>query len=536
MLVLFLLSSLVFIATGLGQKLTFFTVTSRAAVVVMFFIWGNNQIALAFFFSTLFNKSRTALIFVFILVLCSVIVSLAIEQLFEYTTAPTLIFMWPPFAFYRALGLANRASFDATRLPIQLSDLFGRGEIASATYIQMGTVFLYFALAFYFDAILPSEFGVKKPWYFPIAFLWRGGQGSAVSPAEVDETEVRFEDQDVKDERARVLDPAFDAKEYPLVMKNMRKVYAGRGGQGPKLAVKDVTIAVEKGITFGLLGPNGAGKSTLISILTGLYGATSGEATLAGFNIRTETAEVYKSIGICPQFDILWDELTVGEHLYFYARLKGIVSSDEQMAVAEALAQVSLTAFENRLTKSLSGGEKRRVSIAIALLGTPKVVFLDEPTTGLDPEVRRLIWDIVNNARVDRTIVLTTHSMEEAEALCQRIGIMAKGTLRCLADQLRLKDLYGTGFKIYTNSLEKNTPAVAEFLELILPNGWRKIDSFATNISYEFPAEKGSIARLFKQVEEQKDQFGILDWGIGQTTLEEVFVRLISEADASAEY
>ena len=126
--------------------------------------------------------------------------------------------------------------------------------------------------------------------------------------------------------------------------------------------------------------------------------------------------------------------------------------------------------------------------------------------------------------------------MEEAEALCQRIGIMAKGTLRCLAEQTRLKELYGNGFKIFANSEISNTPAVAKFIESLLPNGWKLIDKFATNISYEFPAEKGALAKLFKAIEEKKKDVGILDYGVGQTTLEEVFVKLISEADASAEY
>ena len=119
--------------------------------------------------------------------------------------------------------------------------------------------------------------------------------------------------------------------------------------------------------------------------------------------------------------------------MLFYARLKGITADDEKVAVDQAISDVSLGQFSDRLIKGLSGGEKRRVSIAIALLGVPKVIFLDEPTTGLDPEVRRLIWDVVNESKSDKTVILTTHSMEEAEALCQRIGIMAKGTLRCLA-------------------------------------------------------------------------------------------------------
>jgi ABC-type multidrug transport system ATPase subunit len=280
----------------------------------------------------------------------------------------------------------------------------------------------------------------------------------------------------------------------------------------------------------------GAGKTTLISILTGLYEASTGHATLAGFDIKTDTAEVYKCIGICPQFDIQWEELTVGEHLYFYARLKGIAGADEKRAVDQALKNVSLTDFEDRLTKGLSGGEKRRLSIAIALLGNPSVVFLDEPTTGLDPEVRRLIWNIVNESRLERTIILTTHSMEEAEALCQRIGIMAKGTLRCLANPTRLKEVYGSGFKIYINTTEENNLAASQYIESLLPAGWKKIDSFATNSSYEFPPVKGTLTSLFQTIENGKADHGILDWGIGQTTLEEVFIRLISESDASAEY
>ena len=198
----------------------------------------------------------------------------------------------------------------------------------------------------------------------------------------IDDAELKMEDSDVKAERVRVLNRENDPNS-PLIMRHMRKMYPGRGGLGPKLAVKDVTLAVEEGVIFGLLGPNGAGKTTLISILTGLYEASSGDATLAGFNIKSESEFVYRTIGVCPQFDILWEDLTVEEHLYFYARLKGISRADEHTAVTESLKRVSLEAFRWRLSKGLSGGEKRRLSIAIALVGNPMVVFLDEPTVCL---------------------------------------------------------------------------------------------------------------------------------------------------------
>ena len=162
----------------------------------------------------------------------------------------------------------------------------------------------------------------------------------------------------------------------------MRKQYGV--GANAKLAVKDVTFLVENNTVFGLLGPNGAGKTTLISILTGIYPPTSGTATLAGFSITEQSDLSFRSIGVCPQFDILWPELTVEEHLYFYARLKGVVPRFESEAVAASLDLVQMTHLRSRLIKGLSGGERRRVSIAIALVSDPKVVFLDEPTTGIE--------------------------------------------------------------------------------------------------------------------------------------------------------
>lgn len=260
MLVLSMISSLIFIITGVAAKLTLFTLTESKAIWFIFFIWANNQIALAFFFATLFNRSRTALVVVFLLVLCSVIIALAIDTIFVAQQMPIILAFWPPFAFYRILLRANRASFDPTKLPVKFADFFSNSEYTYCAAIMIAMVAFFFLLAFYLEAILPSEFGIKRPWYFPFAyvagFFRMKKRDGSITPSlvEVNEAEIQFEDQDVRDERARVLAPAFKDESYPLVMRNMRKVYAGRGGQGPKLAVRDVTVAVESGITFGLLG------------------------------------------------------------------------------------------------------------------------------------------------------------------------------------------------------------------------------------------------------------------------------------------
>ena len=162
-----------------------------------------------------------------------------------------------------------------------------------------------------------------------------------------------------------------------------------------------------------------------------------------------QPTEVQRVLGVCPQFDRVWEELSVAEHLLFYARLKGVgaepgcadTAGAERAAVQTTAAKVKLDgdALHQR-PRELSGGQKRRLSIAIALVGEPAILFLDEPTTGLDPETRRNIWDIlVAEKKAGRTIVITTHSMEEADAVCSRIGIMSKGCLRCLGSQTHLK-------------------------------------------------------------------------------------------------
>ncbi|KAG0053436.1 hypothetical protein BGZ89_002912 [Linnemannia elongata] len=552
--ILHVISSIMFVIAGIAFRMPFFTKIEAGVFILLFFLWGHVQIALAFFLSCFFSKSRTALVIVFLLVLCGVIVSLATESIFMDDPAPLGYFVWPAFAFYRALSVMNRSSYDSSYQPYKMSDLKGSDEVFQVMIALIIATFVFLALAFYLTEVMPTEFGVRQPWHFifsgPYKKLFgkkedkkiagdiegqrrkdRTGSQREIVQGEIplDPEEVQFEDGDVKQERFRVLHDEF-APDSPLVMKNMRKIYPSNG----KLAVKNVTFAVEKDTIFGLLGPNGAGKTSLIHILTGLYEPTQGWARLAGYELDTEIKDVYRNIGVCPQHDILWDDLTVGEHLYFYARLKGVVAADERAAVLASLNAVSLVPFENRLTKGLSGGEKRRLSIAIALVGNPGIVFLDEPTTGLDISVRRLIWDIISHAKQGRTIILTTHSMEEAEILCARIGIMAKGTLRCIGGQIRLKELYGRGFKITFACRPENVDRASAYIASLLPSTAKRLDAFVTSESWEFETSPGLIQRLFEEIEAHKHEHGIDDWGLSQTSLEEVFLRIIQDADADA--
>jgi ABC-type multidrug transport system ATPase subunit len=185
--------------------------------------------------------------------------------------------------------------------------------------------------------------------------------------------------------------------------------------------------------------------------LSGEFPQTSGEAFIAGFNTQEDQSKIRRKIGYCPQFDALLELLTVREHLELYARIKGVPKQYREQVVEDKLKQMDLTDFANKAAGSLSGGNKRKLSVAIAMIGEPSIIFLDEPSTGMDPVARRFMWEVI--ARIstqDRTssIILTTHSMEEAEALCSRIGIMVNGKLRCLGSPQHLKAKFGAGYEV----------------------------------------------------------------------------------------
>jgi ABC-type multidrug transport system ATPase subunit len=218
-----------------------------------------------------------------------------------------------------------------------------------------------------------------------------------------------------------------------------------------KKALNGLNLVLQNNEIFGLLGPNGAGKTTFFSLLTGIYEPTSGNAFVGGYSIRDKIEKVQELIGYCPQFDLLWNDLSVEEHLYFYSRLKNVHHEQVKKNVEKTLHDIRLDNFRGFLVKELSGGMKRRLSLGISIVGNPSIVFLDEPSTGLDPENKRQIWEILSNCKEGKCMILTTHLMEEAEVLSDRIGIIVNGSLKCLGSQYKIKKVYGKGFKLVIN-------------------------------------------------------------------------------------
>ena len=211
---------------------------------------------------------------------------------------------------------------------------------------------------------------------------------------------------------------------------------------GDFTAVDDVSFDVKEGEIFGLLGPNGAGKSTLIRMMTTLIPITSGKASIAGHDVAKEPNAVRRLIGVIPQALTSDLDLTVEENMEIYAKLYDVPAKERKKSIDELLELVDLTKWRDAQTKTLSGGMRRRLEIARGLVHSPKIMFLDEPTTGLDPVSRSHVWEMIRSLRdkSDLTILLTTHYMEEADKLCDRIAIVDHGKLVALDTPERLKD------------------------------------------------------------------------------------------------
>ena len=206
-------------------------------------------------------------------------------------------------------------------------------------------------------------------------------------------------------------------------------------------AVKGVSFSVEEGEIFGLLGPNGAGKSTLIRMMTTLIPVTSGRALVAGHDVMKDADAVRRAIGVIPQALTSDQDLTVEENLSIYAKLYSVPREQRERNIAEVLEAVDLTKWLKAETKTLSGGMRRRLEIARGLVHDPRIFFLDEPTTGLDPVSRIAVWEMLNNLKKTRnlTMLVTTHYMEEADRLCDRIAIVDHGKLVALGTPVELK-------------------------------------------------------------------------------------------------
>uniref|UniRef100_A0A672JQR7 P-type phospholipid transporter n=1 Tax=Salarias fasciatus TaxID=181472 RepID=A0A672JQR7_SALFA len=409
---------------------------------------------------------------------------------------------------------------------------------------------IYAIAAWYIEAVFPGEYGIPRPWYFIFQVNYWGG--------------VPLEADHIEPEPSNLI--------LGVSIRNLVKIYK----KGAKLAVNHLNLKFYEGQITSFLGHNGAGKTTTISVLTGLFPPTSGTVYIKGMDIRHDMDIIRRTLGVCPQHNVLFDILTVEEHVWFYGCLKGLSEEEVNEELDTLLEDVGLLHKRHEQTKNLSGGMQRKLSVAIAFVGGSKVVVLDEPTAGVDPYSRRGIWDLLLKYRKDRTIILSTHYMDEAELLGDRIAIISQGKLCCCGSPLFLKSKLGSGYYLTVvkrEGLETGTPSnssictstsvstnkcvfqdsesslsedtglgseestLMSMAQHYMP-GAKLVEESRREAMINLPqtaAKDSSLAVFLSELDQKLGELGVSSYGLSDSTLEEIFLRVAEEKPADAE-
>ncbi|KAJ3112675.1 hypothetical protein HDU96_004305 [Phlyctochytrium bullatum] len=331
-----------------------------------------------------------------------------------------------------------------------------------------------------------------------------------------------------------------------MVLKRLLKVYRSGWKRSTNFAVRDVTFSILKNECFVLLGTNGAGKTSTLKMACGQSHPTSGQIELPGKTMSKNLSSIQRIIGVTPQFDALWPSLTVREHMQLYCDFRGVPASSRKAVVEYLIDSLDLRIHERKRSAELSGGNRRKLSLAIALIGAPDVVILDEPSTGMDPSSKRKMWKVILELRSRLSMILTTHSMEEAEALANkykeyaasRIGVMVTGRLVALGTQRRLQQEHSNAYQIQVRCASADGAATfVTALRSRLPHGSnlavleQHIGTVRLEVKkqLEGPVQRVPVLKLselFEAVESINAACGVLDYQIGNTSLEQIFLRL----------
>lgn len=375
---------------------------------------------------------------------------------------------------------------------------------------------IYLLIAAYVTAVFPGEFGVPK---HPLFFL--GCLHSIMS---------------CKDATLAEADAASNPKRSRgIIISSLTKSYKAECSSAEVLAVQDFSVSLYPDQITTLLGSNGAGKTTTMSIITGLFPQTGGHVLVNGRNTRTDIDAIRRTLGLCPQHNVLFPWMTPVEHLAFCAAMRGMPKRLVKSATAALLDDLGLSASHNVRACNLSGGQKRKLSVAMAFMGDPEVVILDEPTAGMDPSARRQTWDVVLARRAGRTIMLSTHYLDEADLLSDRIAIMSRGRLLCVDTPMQLKKEFGSGYCLSLDVTEDCRRAgLRELVCRHVPEA-RLVQSSLQEIVYSLPIERlPAFQQLFRDLEAGGGEMGIGSFGISAPTIDEVFKTAIEQDDEEA--
>mmetsp|Transcript_4477 Transcript_4477/g.10555 ORF Transcript_4477/g.10555 Transcript_4477/m.10555 type:complete len:2546 (+) Transcript_4477:319-7956(+) len=538
----FLTSLLVFIVITVSVTFTLSSTvlmhSDPAYLFVYVFLFSTSTIGFCFAIASFFSRAKLAAIIGPIALFATLLPRFVFfgNNRYENVTGQILASLCPATAF--CFGADIIADYEYAEQGIQS---FNAGEGLYSFNTTLGMLFfdtiLYIFLGWYLEQVLPQQYGVPRPFYFlflPSYWLGEcakkdGGNAKIVS--------------DIDDESPDV-EAVNDTSLLPKVQIRglVKQYFKGKTAFPP--AVDGLNLTMYESQITSLLGHNGAGKTTTVSVLTGLFPPTSGDCVMYNKSIVHSKQEARQSLGICPQHNILFDELTVYEHLAFFMRIKGL--APEKNKILGHAEEIGLTDYLGTISKALSGGNKRKLSVAIALSGDPDVLILDEPTSAMDPHSRRAVWELLRAKKKGRVTLLTTHFMDEAELLSDRVAVMKGGKLTCCGSPIFLKEGFGLGYSMTVvleppaaegdeeggpantseNDFPKKRENVLAFLNDRIPNT-TIVRTSGKEVTFRFPqGSEASFPSTFDDIEINKEDLGIGAYGIQNSSLEEVFLQL----------
>lgn len=544
-----------------------------SVVFVFLSIFGVVTISQCFLISTIFSRANLAAAcggIIYFTLYLPYVLCVAWQDYVEFSLK-IFASLLSPVAF--GFGCEVFALFEEQGVGVQWTNLLDSPlqedgySLTTSGFMMLFDTLLYGVMTWYIEAVFPGQFGIPRPWYFPFTkSYWCGEEpnDSFQHPSlQKGPSEVCMEEE-----------PAH--LQLGVSIQNLVKIYR----DGKKVAVDGLSLSFYEGQITSFLGHNGAGKTTTMSILTGLFPPTSGTAYIMGKDIRTELSSIRQNLGVCPQHNVLFDMLTVEEHIWFYARLKGLSEEKVKTELEQMVIDVGLPNKKKCKTSQLSGGMQRKLSVALAFVGGSKVVILDEPTAGVDPYSRRGIWDLLLKYRQGRTIILSTHHMDEADILGDRIAIISHGKLCCVGSSLYLKNQLGTGYYLTlvkrdtdsslsscrnssstmsylkkedsvsqsssdaglgsdheSDTLTIDVSAISNLINKHVPEA-RLVEDIGHELTYVLPyeaAKEGAFVELFHEIDDRLFDLGISSYGVSDTTLEEIFLKVAEDTGVDAE-
>ncbi|XP_041484930.1 uncharacterized protein LOC121431427 [Lytechinus variegatus] len=589
-LLLFLLSSVVVIILKFAYILP---MTDWSLLLVFFLDYFFSLIMFCYLASAVFYRASIASlasILIYLIFYLPYLAVFASESLFDALWKPVVTSIFFPSTF--SIGCVIISQFENLGSGVQWDLVWHNPQEEEVT--TMAFVFIalavdgaiYFILGWYIKTLFPGKYGIPRKWYFPLQpSFWcqcsmsrKRDMKQYINSAFDPESGVALTDQ------GPVVEEEPSNLPVGIAILNLTKVYRSCL-KDEKVAVDNLTLNFFEGQVTALLGHNGAGKTTTINIVTGLFPASSGKVYLHGINVAKKASAPRDNLGVCVQHNALYDNLTVREHMAMTGRIKGLTGKQLDDDIYSLMEDVGLLKKSEEQVRNLSGGMKRKLSVAMAFVGNSKIVILDEPTSGVDPHARRAIWNLIMKHKTGRTILLCTHFMDEADILGDRIAILDQGHLRCCGSPAFLKSRFSSGYRlslakavtsgkgtpvtsaendfktgavpnIYDTMKSANSDApssssgiasdpgsscdashVTNFIQHRIPSANLQ-DDIGTELVYALPVDHGErekFQELFKDLDSSLEELGIKSYGISDTTLKEVFLKVSTNRSVDGE-